>query len=400
MITCRAWGHVWLNEGWASYAEADYYLEKYGWDFYHNYMNEMAYTGVGTIYVEDLDTTDVGKIFHGGLSYDKGAWVVHMLRGVLGDQKFYDGVEAYYNSEFQYASATTEDFRDVFEKSSGQQLDWFFEDWIYGTCRPNYQFRYLEEISDSGGYDLYLLVEQIQTTDPQVFRMPVDFFFDFASLPDDTVQLWPDERRNMFIFNLPTRTKSIQCDPSDWVLKYESHEPWQLHFVTPVDGLSDGAQYYKYSGAIRAIGGSNSLNYTLTDGTLPSGYSFIIDGTIKGTTPDTGLFTFTVHVDDKYGDFFDDLEYSLYIVSTKLIPGDIDFDFSVVNLSDLTFLVDYMFIEGPYPPEMNVADVNADCQVDISDLVYMVNFMFLDGPAPLIGCVIGKTEWPGSLSAE
>ncbi|MDH3890802.1 MAG: M1 family metallopeptidase [candidate division Zixibacteria bacterium] len=398
MITCRAWGHIWLNEGWASYAEADYFLEKDGWAAYHSYMNNMAYTGGGTIYVEDWDTTGVWGIFHGGLSYDKGSWVLHMLRGVLGDQLFYDGVDAYTNSEFRHAAATTEDFRDVFENSSGRELDWFFEDWIYGTYRPNYHFRYLEEVSDSGGYDLYLLVEQVQTTNPQVFRMPVDFFFDFASIPDDTVQLWPNERRNMFIYNLPTTTNNIQCDPSDWVLKYESHQPWQLHFVTPVDGLADGEQFFEYSGELRAIGGSNNLAYTLVGGSLPDGYSLNLDGSISGSTLDTGTFTFTARADDNFGSFFDELEYSLRVGPTPPIPGDIDLSFAEPDIADLVYLVDFMFTGGPEPPVMNIADVNASCQIDIADLVYLVDFMFTGGPDPLIGCVIGKVEWPGPLS--
>lgn len=398
MITCRSWGHIWLNEGWASYVEADYYLEKNGWATYHSYMNGMAYTGGGTIYIEDADTSGVWGIFTGGLSYDKGAWVLHQLRGVLGDQLFYEGVEAYTNSEFRHAAATTEDFRDVFEASSGQELDWFFEDWIYGTYRPNYHFRYLEEVSDSGGYDLYLLVEQVQTTNPQVFRTPVDFFFDFATVPDDTVQLWPNKRRNIFIFNLPTSTNNIQCDPADWVLKYETHMAWQLHFVTPEDGLSEGAQYFEYNDLIRAIGGSNNLAYTLVGGSLPSGYNLNPDGTISGTTPDTGLFTFTARADDNSGSFFDELEYDLYVAPTEPIPGDIDLSFTEVNIADLVYLVDYMFIDGPAPPVLNIADVDASCQIDIGDLVFLVDFMFNGGPPPVIGCVVSKVEWPGPLS--
>ncbi|MFQ5453111.1 MAG: M1 family metallopeptidase, partial [Candidatus Zixiibacteriota bacterium] len=73
MITCESWGHIWLNEGWASYSEALYYLEKNGWAAYHSYMNGMAYAGGGTIYV--YDTASVWTIFNGGLSYDKGSWV-------------------------------------------------------------------------------------------------------------------------------------------------------------------------------------------------------------------------------------------------------------------------------------------------------------------------------------
>jgi len=400
MITCFSWGHIWLNEGWASYAEADYYLEKDGWSAYHSYMNGMAYAGGGTIFVEDSDTSDVWSIFHGGLSYDKGAWVVHMLRGVLGDQLFYDGVEAYYNSPFQYAAATTEDFRDVFEVATGRELDWFFEDWIYGEYRPYYQYRYVQQVSDSGGYDLYLLVQQIQTTNPQVFRMPVDFFFDFSALPDDTVQLWPNRRRNMFRFNLPDAVNDVKCDPAGWVLKYESEEPWQLHFVTLDEDLAAGTQYSPYQDTLRAIGGSNDLAYSLVSGSLPNGYSLSAAGVISGTTPDTGQFTFTARVDDNFGSLFEVLEYTLTVTPAQFIPGDVDLSFTEVNVADLIYLVDYMFSEGPAPPVPNLADVDASCTIDISDLVYFVDFMFSDGPALVMGCVVKKSESRKPLSQD
>ncbi len=398
MITCRSWGHIWLNEGWASYAEADYYLEKNGWSSYHNYMNGMAYTGGGTIYIEDADTSSVWSIFNGGLSYDKASWVLHMLRGVLGDQLFYDAVAAYYNSQYQYGSATTEQFRDIVEVSSGRELDWFFDDWIYGTYRPNYQWRWLQEVSDSGGYDVYLLVEQVQTTDPQVFRMPVDFFFDFAIIPDDTVQLWCNQRRKMFQFNFPSSVNSIQCDPSDWVLKYETQYGWQLHFVTQPDGLPDGDQYYEYSGQLRAIGGSNTLTYSLTGGALPTGFSLNSDGSITGSTTDTGTFVFTARVDDNYSNYWDELDFTLTVNPTALIPGDINMSFTGPDISDLVFLVDYMFNGAQAPVVMSLADVDASCAVDIGDLVYLADFMFTNGSPPMIGCVVGKSDRPRHMS--
>jgi len=398
MITCYSWGHVWLNEGWASYAEADYYLAKDGWAAYHNYMDGMAYAGGGTIYIEDADTTDVWSIFNGGLSYDKAAWVLHMLRGVLGDQLFYQGVAAYYNSQFKFGAATTEDFRDVFEAATGRDLHWFFEDWIYGEYRPNYNYRYVQEVSDSGGYDLYLLVDQTQTTNPQVFRMPVDFFFDFATLPDDTVKLWCNKRQVLFHFNLPDAVNDIQCDPAGWVLKYASEQPWQLHFVTTEEDLSAGVQYSPYRDTVRAIGGSNNLTYSLVSGSLPNGYSLDADGVISGTTPDTGQFVFTARADDDFGSLYDEMTYSLDIGPAELIPGDVDLSFTEVDVSDLIYLVDFMFSQGPAPQVLNLADVNGDCSIDISDLVYLVDYMFNDGPQPVIGCVVKKTAWPSLKS--
>ena len=386
MIPCKSWGHIWLNEGWASYAEAIYYLEKDGWPTYHSYMNGMAYGGGGTIYV--YDTASVWNIFHGGLSYDKGAWVLHMLRGVLGDALFFAGVDAYYNSEYQHAAATTEDFRDVFEAATGQELDWFFEDWIYGEYRPNYEYRYWVEPSDTGGYDLFLNVEQIQTTAPQAFRMPVDFFFDFSTIPDDTVTLWPTEREQVMKFNLPDDIDQIECDPAGWVLKYSAKVHWRLHFVTTPEELSIGLEYSDYLDTLETRGTLVTCDFSLVGGTLPAGCSLSQDGIITGMPTREGQYVFRARADDKYSANYDEHNFTLTVASAGLVPGDIDNDFEPVNVSDLVFLVDYMFSQGPEPPILDQADMDANCQIDIADLVYLVDYMFDGGPTPLIGCII------------
>ncbi len=385
MITCETWGDIWLNEGWAVYSEALYFLEKQGWQYYHWYMNNIAYPGSGTVYVED--TTSASLIFYKGLTYHKAAWVVHMLRGVLGDSLFFEGVRAYYDSPYKFASATTDDFRSVFEQATGWELDWFFEDWIYGEFRPNYQYRYFQEASDSGGFDVFFITEQVQTTSPQVFRMPVDFFFDFTSIPDDTVRLWPDERYRLFKFNLPSTIDDIQCDPADWVLKYESRQPWELHLISFDAEISDGLQYLTYNDTVEARGGSGNLNFSIAAGSLPYGYDLRSNGVIYGSTRDTGLFVFTVRVDDNLSSFYDEAEYSIYLGASELVPGDIDLNSSVVDVADVSYLAEYIFVGGPDLPAPNAADVDGSCQVNVGDLVYLVDFMFRGGAAPRAGCV-------------
>ena len=67
-----------------------------------------------------------------------------------------------------------------------------------------------------------------------------------------------------------------------------------------------------------------------------------------------------------------------------VIRGDVDHDGEPVNISDLIYLINYVFIGGPEPPCFEEADVNADCSetIDISDVIYLINYIFLDGPAP------------------
>jgi hypothetical protein len=68
------------------------------------------------------------------------------------------------------------------------------------------------------------------------------------------------------------------------------------------------------------------------------------------------------------------------------VEGDVDNN-GRVDISDLVYIVDYMFLAGPPPVSMNAADVDASCRIDVADLVYLAEYMFLAGPAPLAGCV-------------
>ena len=389
MITCESWADIWLNEGWASYSEAWYYLETEGWTSYHNYMNGMAYTGGGTVYCDD--TTSVSRIFHGGLSYDKGAWVVHMLRGVLGEAKFADAVSAYYNSQYQHGAATTAEFHELVEIATGVELDWFFEDWIYGEYRPNYHWAYWTGPVDGGGYEVYLHVGQTQTSQPQVFRTPVDFVFGFASAPDDTVTLDLGERSKLLHLTFPDEVTSVQLDPIDWVLKYETMEPWVLTIVTTDDDLNDGARAAAYLDTVEARGGSGDFTFSLSDGTLPVGITLSGDGVISGMPDDSGHYAFSVRVDDDVLTESHEASFELNIAwAFTGVSGDANDD-GDRNISDITYLVNHLFgiPLGAPPPSLNQGDANGSCEINVSDIIYLIEYLFgiPTGPLPVPGCV-------------
>lgn len=385
MITCETWTDIWLNEGWASYSEAVWTLADEGWSAYRSYMNSMAYTGGGTIY--RADTTDVWSIFHSGLAYDKGAWVVHMLRGMLGDSLFFAGIDAYYNSEHQHGSATTEDFKNVWETATGWELDFYFDQWIYGTYRPDYDWAWLVEPSDSTGYDLYIWVEQMQTSNPQVFTMPVPFVVSYSGGGNDTLKLWVDQDEMFLRANVPSDVSDVQLDPADWVLKYESEEAFGVRLITMEDEVDTAIQYSPYSYALEAKGGDTS-NYlfVLSGGSLPEGLTLSDDGVISGVTTEVGDFSFQAYVTDNAKLGADWRTYTLTVAEAEGIPGDVVPDGSV-NVSDLTYLAGYLFSGGPEPVNPNTADVNADCSVNVQDLTYLVAYLFESGAGPLMGCV-------------
>jgi hypothetical protein len=97
----------------------------------------------GSVYV--TDTTDYARIFDNRLTYDKGAFVLHMLRWVLGDSTFFQGVRNYLNlPHTSYGFARTRDLKEQLEMTSGNNLDEFFNDWYYGEGYPQYNLEWMQ----------------------------------------------------------------------------------------------------------------------------------------------------------------------------------------------------------------------------------------------------------------
>ncbi|MBC8375328.1 MAG: T9SS type A sorting domain-containing protein [FCB group bacterium] len=211
MITCHSYHHIWLNEGFARYAEALWWEHRYGNVGYKQKMEDSKRLDrqTGTIYVED---TESDNIFDWWLSYNKGAWVLHMLRHMVGDETFFEILQAYANDpELKYATATTEQFQMVCEEVSGLDLNNFFQQWIYGPSYPRYQ-----NYRAQTGEDLLVQVIQSGVT----FDMPVDFRITTTGSVIDTV-LRINEDFMTFNFQIPPGeiVTNLVMDPDDWILK-------------------------------------------------------------------------------------------------------------------------------------------------------------------------------------
>jgi hypothetical protein len=382
MITCESWHDIWLNEGWASYAEAIYYEALGGTSSYRSYMAGMEYAAGGTIYAQD---TSVGGIFTSRV-YDKGAWVCHMLRGILGDEAFFTAIDDYMTSEHQYGSATSVDFENVFELSSGQDLTWFFEDWLHGEYRPNYRQYIWSEPSAQGGYDTYFVIRQIQTTNPQVFRMPLAFDVLFYGGGRDTLEFFNDQREQIFHINLPDSALNFVIDPGYWVLKYNDYtRPWELFIVSPAGDLEEGMVLSPYFDTVQVRGGAGVVTAAIIDGELPPGVSIDDNGILSGLPEAAGYYTFTVEFTDDGSAWSDSETFSINMLEAVGMPGDVTGD-EFVDISDILFVARYALLGGDAPAEPRLADVDNDCFIDISDVLVLARYSLLGGAAPVIGC--------------
>jgi hypothetical protein len=138
-----------------------------------------------------------------------------MLRGVLGDSLFFDCMHAYAsNPSLRYGHATTEDFEFMCEAVSGMELDFFFEQWVYGEYFPRYRHSYQQ---DDQTLAAVVTIKQIQSSRPY-FEMPVQLQFLFPDQTDTLVTVWNDGREQEFEFDFEQQIVEMRLDPDHWIL--------------------------------------------------------------------------------------------------------------------------------------------------------------------------------------
>jgi len=222
MITCADWHHGWLNEGFATYAEALYVESQQGLQAYLNYIDDEQYFQGGTLYVENIQ--DTFNVFQ-PLIYSKGAYVLHMLRGVLGDELFFDGLKNYATDpDLIYGQATTEDLQEVMENTSGTDLDFFFDQWVYDAYYPMYEYNYLNDEFSGKSYVSLIQTQESAGRRP-VFEMPVQVKLFLQNGNDTLITVWNDLKVQTFELELESAITFMQFDPKGWLLDVATYDP-------------------------------------------------------------------------------------------------------------------------------------------------------------------------------
>ncbi|MCX6134210.1 MAG: M1 family metallopeptidase [Ignavibacteriales bacterium] len=170
-VTPRSWGHLWLSEGFASYFEQLWVQKSEGTDAFRKGMirlrNEIIDSKV-TYNHPVIDTLQANLMqLLNSNSYQKGAWVLHMMRSMLGDSLFFAGIRTYYDHH-RHGTATTDDLCESFEQVSRSKLRWFFDQWLR---RPG-----LPELRTAWSYDEALhrvTVDISQRQSASAYRFPL-----------------------------------------------------------------------------------------------------------------------------------------------------------------------------------------------------------------------------------
>jgi aminopeptidase N len=177
--------------------------------------------------------TRAGESWHGNYqlqTYQKGAWVLHMLRNMMLDthtmseDRFIAMMHDFYTS-YRGKRATTLDFQHVVEKHFGQPMDWFFDEWVYGTDVPTYTFAWTTTRDSTGnGYDLQMRVRQSDVPDNFGMYVPVLIKFDQGEAMIRMLVRGPTTEAKMHVPALPT---TLQLNPLESVLAEVKMENWR-----------------------------------------------------------------------------------------------------------------------------------------------------------------------------
>ena len=215
LITCEDWTHIWLNEGFASYSEALWFEHLSGAAALRSYMesNDNPSYWQGPI-LRSPDENNPWYYFN-NVVYDKAAWVLHMLRHVMGDDLFFTVLYEYAtNPDFAYSSIGTDDFVAFWEGYYGGPLDWFFDPWLTRDDRLQYSWEW-HSYTLADQEVLTIVVDQVQ---PDPYTMPVDFTINLQGSTDMDTVLWVDASHNEFQLYLDKEVSSVEMDPGHWIL--------------------------------------------------------------------------------------------------------------------------------------------------------------------------------------
>jgi aminopeptidase N len=168
MASEKSFTHLWLSEGFATYFTDIYWQQKYGEEAFRKRLQKERNEVIQFVKTTDHPVVDSVSSYMDLLnpnSYQKGGWILHMLRNVVGDSVFQKIIQSYYQ-QYKGGNADTRDFEAVAEKVSGKDLKWFFDQWLYRPGIPKLNANWKTEGNE--------IKVEIKQTGSQIFQFPLE----------------------------------------------------------------------------------------------------------------------------------------------------------------------------------------------------------------------------------
>ncbi len=236
MVTTYSWGDIWLNEGFATHLAAMYMENTYPASIYtnrKNVINNITSTPGGSVKV--ADTTDVNLIFSGRLSYNKGSYLIYMLRFTLGDEVFFKAINNYLKDPaLAYGFTKTAALKKHLELESGKDLTKFFSQWYEGQGYPSYNVKW----STLGSNNVKIIMSQITShTSVLFFEMPVALKFK-NSTQEKTVIVNNTFNGQQFIKQVGFVPDTVLVDPDYWIIS-KNNTTQKIAMSNSGEGIAD-----------------------------------------------------------------------------------------------------------------------------------------------------------------
>ena len=212
------WHHIWLSEGFATYL-TDIYIEQiHGRDAFLESMQDekrqvLRYARRRLAPIVDT-TLPVSIRLLNNNSYEKAAWVLHMLRHDLGDEQFQKCIQSFYE-KYKFGNALTEDFREVVETVTGSSYGAFFDQWFYQSGHPRLGLNWTIE-----GKTIRIDISQDQSQ--YIFKFPLELEISGRKKKSIRTTIQVNQALQSFSVKIPFRARQVRMDPDSWLLFEEN----------------------------------------------------------------------------------------------------------------------------------------------------------------------------------
>jgi aminopeptidase N len=223
LVTCKNWSELWLNEGFATFMESVFLENEYGREVYLSEMRKNAaqyfaeeLVGIKHPLVNLRAKPDI--LLFDSTTYKKGGFVVHMLRETVGDEMFWKSINVYLNAN-KFQNVETQNLQTAFERTTGKDLNWFFDQWIRKAGFPRLK---IEPSYNPARKQLRLTIKQTQKSDsqtPEVFRIFAELEIQNSSGEKQIEKIEINQREQAFTFTIAEKPANIVFDKREQVLK-------------------------------------------------------------------------------------------------------------------------------------------------------------------------------------
>lgn len=216
-VTCGSLRDMWLNEGFATYAE-QLFVEHFKGDaaaktYRSGVFNSVLAGSGGSVYV--TDTTNELRIYDSRLTYAKGASVAHMLRFYINNDNQYFQTLRNYQQQFAYGTATTTNLLSIANQVSGLSLDTFFAQWYHGEGFPTYTAKWAQQ--PNGDVVLRLHQTTSKPASVSLFKLPIEVKFN-SPQGDTVVRIFNDHATQYYTINWGRTATGLSIDPNNHIL--------------------------------------------------------------------------------------------------------------------------------------------------------------------------------------